>query len=107
MLSPTGLGRQPAARRWTTMRCSMCGSWVRLTQAPAEGGPTEGYGGRYDDGDTPGYMTDDTRICKLTVIASVEEIVTQVTAEDLNGTGAPKRTFGFVGSVCAERGLAR
>lgn len=71
------------------------------------GRTTEGSGGRYDDGETPGYMTDDPRICKLTVIASVEGIVTQVTAEDLNGTGAPKRTFGFLGSVCAERGLAR
>jgi len=68
---------------------------------------TEGYGGRYDDGETPGYMTDDPRICKLTVIASVEGIVTQVTAEDLNGTGAPKRTLGLLGSICAERGLAR
>ena len=68
---------------------------------------TEGYGGRYDDGETPGYMTDDPRICKLTVMASPEEIVTQVTAEDQNGTGAPKRTFGVLGSVCAERGLAR
>ena len=35
----------------------------------------EGYGGRYDDGETPGYMTDDPRICKLTVIASPEGIV--------------------------------
>lgn len=68
---------------------------------------TDGYGGRYEDGETPGYMTDDPRICKLTVIASVEGIVTQVKAEDENGTGAPKRTFGFVGSVCADRGLAR
>jgi hypothetical protein len=68
---------------------------------------TEGYGGRYDDGETPGYMTDDTRFCKLTVIASVEGIVTQVTAEDMNGTGAPKKTLGLLGSVCADRGLAR
>ena len=68
---------------------------------------TEGYGGRYDDGETPGYMTDDPRICKLTVIASPEGIVTQFKAEDENGTGAPKRTFGFLGSVCADRGLAR
>ena len=68
---------------------------------------TEGYAGRYDDGEPPGYMTDDPRICKLTVIASVEGIVTQVTAEDQNGTGAPKRTFGLLGSVCADRGLAR
>lgn len=66
-----------------------------------------GDGGLYEDGHTPGYMTDDTRICKLTVIASPEGIVTQVTAEDQNGTGAPKRTFGLLGSICAERGLAR
>lgn len=68
---------------------------------------TEGWGGRYDDGETPGYMTDDPRICKLSVIASPEGIVTQVKAEDDNGTGAPKRNFGFLGSVCADRGLAR
>ena len=66
-----------------------------------------GDGGRYEDGQTPGYMTDNSRICKLTVIASPEEIVTQVTAEDQNGTGAPTRTFGLLGSVCADRGLAR
>ncbi|MFZ1969710.1 MAG: hypothetical protein WAU79_21740, partial [Bradyrhizobium sp.] len=66
-----------------------------------------GDGGRYEDGQTPGYMTDDSRICKLTVIASPEGIVTQVTAEDQNGTGAPTRTFGLLGSVCADRGLAR
>ena len=68
---------------------------------------TEGYGGRYEDGETPGYMTDDPRICKLTVIASPEGIVTQVSAEDENGTGAPKRSFGVLGSVCADRGLGR
>jgi len=68
---------------------------------------TEGYGGRYDDGETPGYMTDDTRICKLTVIASSEGIVTQFKAEDENGTGAPRRSFGLLGSVCADWGLAR
>jgi hypothetical protein len=66
-----------------------------------------GDGGLYEDGRTPGYMTDDPRICKLTVIASVEGIVEQVSAEDQNGTGAPKKTFGLVGSVCADRGLAR
>ena len=68
---------------------------------------TEGYGGRYEDGETPGYMTDDPRICKLTVIASPEGIVTQFKAEDENGTGAPNRTYGILGSVCADRGLAR
>jgi hypothetical protein len=70
-------------------------------------GADQGYGGLYEDGHTPGYMTDDPRICKLTVIASPEGIVTQVTAADSNGTGAPNRTFGLLGSVCAERGLAR
>ena len=66
-----------------------------------------GDGGLYEDGHTPGYINDDPRICKLTVIASPEGIVTQVTAEDQNGTGAPTRTFGLLGSVCADRGLAR
>jgi len=65
-----------------------------------------GGGGLYEDGHTPGYMTDDLRICKLSVIASPEGIVTQFTAEDLNGTGAPARKLGFLGSLCAER-LAR
>ena len=68
---------------------------------------TNGFGGLYDDGETPGYITEDPRVCRLTVVASVEGIVTQVTAEDENGTGAPKRSFGLLGSVCAERGLAR
>ena len=66
-----------------------------------------GQGRLYGDGHTPGYMSDDSRICKLTVIVSGEGIVTQVTAEDLNGTGAPKKTFGLVGSVCADRGVTR
>lgn len=66
-----------------------------------------GDGGLYGDGHTPGYITDDSRICRLTVIASPEGIVTQVRAEDENGTGAPKRTLGFLGSVCADRGLSR
>ena len=85
----------------------MCGSLVRRDPTASRRRTDEGYGGLYEDGHTPGYMTDDPRICKLTVIASVEGIVTQVTAEDLNGTGAPKRTFGLLGSICAERGLAR
>ena len=66
-----------------------------------------GDGGLYDDGHTPGYITEDPRFCKLTVIASPEGIVTQVTVEDQNGTGAPTRTFGLLKGVCADRGLAR
>jgi len=59
-------------------------------------------GGLYGDGQTPGYMSDDLRICKLSVITSPDGIVTQVTAEDSNGTGAPARA-GVVGGVCTQR----
>src|SRR5579871_3449515 len=62
-----------------------------------------GQGGLYGDGHTPGYMSDDPRICKLSVTTSPEGIVTQFDAEDSNGTGAPARTLGLVGSVCAQR----
>ena len=62
-----------------------------------------GDGGLYGDGHTPGYMSDDPRLCKLSVTASPEGIVTQVEAEDTNGTGAPTMTLGFSGSVCAQR----
>ena len=34
-------------------------------------------------------MTDDPRFCKMTVTVSREGIVTQVVAEEQNGTGAP------------------
>lgn len=62
-----------------------------------------GPGGLYGDGQTPGYMSDDPRMCKLSVTTSPEGIVTQVNAEDSNGTGAPTMTLGFSGSVCAQR----
>ena len=62
-----------------------------------------GAGGLYGDGQTPGYMSDDPRMCKLSVTTSPEAIVTQVDAEDSNGTGAPGMTLGFSGSVCAQR----
>ena len=62
-----------------------------------------GPGGLYGDGQTPGYMSDDPRMCKLSVTTSPEGIVTQVEAEDSNGTGAPTMTLGLSGSVCAQR----
>lgn len=62
-----------------------------------------GDGGLYGDGRTPGLMSDDPRFCKISVTASPEGIVTQFSAEDFNGTGAPARTFGLIGSVCAQR----
>ena len=62
-----------------------------------------GQGGLYGDGRTPGYMSDDPRFCKLSVTTSPEGVVTQFSAEDLNGTGAPTVTLGIGGSICAQR----
>jgi hypothetical protein len=63
-----------------------------------------GGGGLYEDGHTPGYFSDDLRLCKMSVTVSREGIVTQVSTEETNGTDAPSsRTFGFNGSVCAQR----
>jgi hypothetical protein len=62
-----------------------------------------GDGGLYGDGLTPGYMSDDPRLCKISVTTSPEGVVTQFIAEDLNGTGAPATTLGLVGGVCAQR----
>jgi hypothetical protein len=62
-----------------------------------------GSGGLYGDGHTPGYFSDDPRSCKVSITASPEGIVTQLNAEDLNGTGAPSMTLGINGSTCAKR----
>jgi hypothetical protein len=62
-----------------------------------------GDGGLYGDGHTPGYISDNPRFCKVRITASPEGIVTQLNAEDSNGTGAPAMTLGFNGSVCAKR----
>jgi len=61
-----------------------------------------GSAGLYGDGHTPGYISDDPRRCKMSVIVSAEGIVTQVTTEEQNGTGAPSRTFCILGGVCAQ-----
>jgi hypothetical protein len=62
-----------------------------------------GSGGLYGDGHTPGYISDDPRFCTVKITASPEGIVTQLNAEDSNGTGAPAMTLGINGSVCAKR----
>jgi hypothetical protein len=62
-----------------------------------------GHGGLYEDGHTPGYISNDIRLCKMSVTVSREGIITQVSTEDQNGTGAPSMTFGFNGSICAQR----
>ncbi len=59
-----------------------------------------GDAGLYGDGHTPGYMSDDPRLCKMSVTVSPEGVITQVTTEEHNGTGAPTRTLGILGGVC-------
>ncbi len=66
-------------------------------------GTETGDAGLYGDGRTPGYMSDDPRVCKMSVTVSQEGIITQVVTEDQNGTGAPSMTLGFNGSICAQR----
>jgi hypothetical protein len=73
------------------------------TNAAGDHGVFSGSGGLYGDGRTPGYISFDPRFCKLSVMASPEGIITQFTAEDLNGTGAPTVTIGIGKSICAER----
>jgi hypothetical protein len=70
---------------------------------PANQRSFTGQGGLYEDGQTPGAMSEDLRICKLSVVTSPEGTVTQFSAEDSNGTGAPKMTFGTAGSFCSQR----
>jgi hypothetical protein len=62
-----------------------------------------GAAGLYGDGHTPGYISDDPRFCKVKITASPEGIVTQLSAEDSNGTGAPAISLGLNGSTCAKR----
>ena len=62
-----------------------------------------GDAGLYGDGYTPGYISDDPRLCTISVTTSSDGIVTQLKAEDSNGTGAPAVTLGFSGSICAKR----
>ena len=73
------------------------------TDAAGNHGVYSGSGGLYGDGRTPGYISFDPRFCKLSVMASPEGIITQFTAEDLNGTGAPDKSIGVSRSICAER----
>ena len=60
-------------------------------------------GGLYGDGLTPGAVSDDPRVCKVSVVTSPEGIVTQFSAEDSNGTGARREWLGTAGSFCSQR----
>lgn len=71
--------------------------------SPGDRRTDTGDAGLYGDGHSPGYMSDDPRLCKMSVTVSPEGVITQVTTEEQNGTGAPTRTFGILGGVCAQR----
>lgn len=72
------------------------------TDSPGDRRTTDtGDAGLYGDGHTPGYMSDDPRLCKMSVTVSPEGVITQVATQEHNGTGAPTRTFGILGGVCA------
>jgi hypothetical protein len=79
-----------------------------LWQLPASTVPPDqrvqtASGGLYGDGSTPAYISDDPRLCKISVTTSPDGIITQLSAEDQNGTGAPSMSLGFNPSVCAQR----
>jgi hypothetical protein len=56
--------------------------------------PLTGSGGLYDDGVSPGYVSDGyTPVCRINVIASANGVITQATTEESNGTGTPNGVF--------------
>jgi hypothetical protein len=73
------------------------------TAAAADQRIQSAYGGLYGDGSTPGYISDDPRFCKISVVTSPDGIITQLNAEDSNGTGAPGMTIGINRSICVQR----
>ena|ERR1700739_1159700 len=77
--------------------------WQLSAGGPSDRWVDTGDAGLYGDGHTPGYISDDPRFCKVSITASPEGIVTQLNAEDSNGTGAPAMTLGLTGSICAKR----
>jgi hypothetical protein len=76
---------------------------LAAAELPANQRSYTGQGGLYGDGRTPGAMSDDPRFCRISVTTSPDGIVTQFSAEDSNGTGAPTMTLGVGGSVCTQR----
>jgi len=96
-------GRPDRSKRMDDGQASYVWQLTAPTDAAADRGVYTGDAGLYGDGRTPGHISFDLRTCKLSVTTSPEGIVTQFTAEDLNGTGAPAMTIGLSGSVCAQR----
>lgn len=76
---------------------------LAAADVPANQRSFTGDGGLYEDGQFPGGMSDDLRICKVSVVTSREGIVTQFSAEDFNGTGASRMSLGISKSFCRQR----
>jgi hypothetical protein len=97
------IGRPASSKRLDDGQASYVWELPAVTASAGERWINTGDGGLYGDGHTPGYMSDDLRFCRVSATASPEGIVTQLKAEDSNGTGAPAVTLGFNGSICAKR----
>ena len=68
--------------------------------------PPTGYGGiLYDDGWSPGYVSQGySPFCRITVVASADGVITQANTEESNGTGTPG---GFIRSTNACQKLVK
>jgi hypothetical protein len=97
------IGRPSSSKRLDDGQSSYVWQLAAPTAPASDQWVQSASGGLYGDGNTPGYMTDDLRLCKVSATTSPEGIVTQLNAEDSNGTGAPSVTLGFNRSICAQR----
>lgn len=99
----TQLGKPISRKKMDNDQMSYVWDLEAPSDVPDDRRTDTGDAGLYGDGHTPGYMTDDPRLCKMTVVVSREGTVTEVTTEEHNGTGAPAITLGFNRSICAQR----
>jgi len=97
------IGRPATSKRLDDGQGSYVWELAAVTPRAGDRWVNTGDGGLYGDGHSPGYMSDDPRLCKVSALTSPEGIVTQLRAEDSNGTGAPAVSLGFNGSICAKR----
>lgn len=97
------IGRPASSKRLDDGQGSYTWQLAAVADSASDRWTDTGQGGLYGDGHTPGYISDDPRFCRVSVTTSPGGIVTQLKAEDSNGTGAPAVTLGFNGSICAKR----
>lgn len=97
------IGRPTRSKRMDDGQASYMWELAAVANSAGDRPIHTGDAGLYGDGYTPGYISDDPRLCTISVTTSSDGIVTQLKAEDSNGTGAPAVTLGFSGSICAKR----